>query len=63
MSSLVVETSTHGTLIETLILEKLPKKIKLLVAKNVKETWELTKILEIVNEELGPREACTLKTA
>ena len=63
MSSLVVETSTHGTLIETLILEKLLKKIKLLVAKNVKETWELTKILEIVNQELGPREACTLKTA
>ena len=39
-----IETSTHGTLIATLILEKLPQEIKLIVARNVKETCDLTKI-------------------
>ena len=63
LSSLGIETSIHGMLIATLILEKLPQEIKLIVARNVKETWDLTKILEIVNQELGAREACTLKTA
>ena len=38
LSSLGIETSTHGTLITTLILEKLPQEIKLIVARNVKET-------------------------
>ena len=37
-SSLGIETSTHGTLMATLILEKLPQEIKLIVAVNVKET-------------------------
>ena len=63
LSSLGIETSTHGTLIPTLILEKLPQEIKLIVARNVKETWDLTKILDIVNQELGAREACAVKTA
>ena len=58
LSSLGTEASTHGTLIATLISEKLPQEIKLTVAGNVKETWDLTKILDIVNQELGAREAC-----
>ena len=41
LASLGIETSTQDTLIATLILEKLPQKIKLTVLKNVKETWEL----------------------
>ena len=36
--SLGIETSTHGTLIATLTLEKLPQEIKLIVSRNVKET-------------------------
>ena len=36
LSSLEVETSTHATLIATLILEKLPQEIKVIVARNVK---------------------------
>ena len=63
LSSLGIETGTHGTLIATLILEKLPQEIKLIVARNVKETWDLMKILDIVNQELGAREACAVKTA
>ena len=60
LSSLGIETSTHDTSIATLILEKLLYEIKLIVARNVKETWGLTKILEIVNQELEAREAFPL---
>ena len=38
LSSLGIETSAHGTLIATLILEKLLQEIKLIVARNVQET-------------------------
>ena len=48
-------------MIATLILEKLPQEIKLIVARNVKETWDLTKILNIVNQELEALEACPVK--
>ena len=58
LSPLEIEASTHGTLIATLISEKLPQEIKLTVVGNVKKTWDLTKILDIVNQELGAREAC-----
>ena len=39
-------------------MEKLPYEVKIIVARYVKETWGLTKILEI-----WAREACILKTA
>ena len=63
LSSFGIEKNTHSMLIATLILEKLPQEIKLTVARNVKETWDLTKILDIVSQELGAREAFTVKTA
>ena len=31
---------------------KLPLEIKLLIAKHIKDIWNLTKILELLNEEL-----------
>ena len=61
LSPLGIETSTRGTLIATLVLEKLPQEIKLIIARKVKETWDLTKILDIVNQELEDREACAVK--
>ena len=52
----------NDTLITTLILKKFPQEIKLMVARNIKETWDLMKILDIVNQKLGAREACAVKT-
>ena len=49
LSSLGIKKSTSGTLIPTLILKNFPQEIKLIVTRNVKETWDLTKISEIVN--------------
>ena len=54
--------STHGALITTLILEKLSQEIKLIAARNVAETWDLSKtwvLPELINQELGAREVCT----
>ena len=63
LSSLGIKIRAHGTMISTLNLGKLPREIKLIVAINIKETLDLTKILDIVNQELGTREACAVKTA
>ena len=49
LSSLGIKKSTSGTLITTLILKNFPQEIKLIVTRNVKESWDLTKISEIVN--------------
>ena len=49
LSSLGIKKSTSGTIITTLILKTFPQEIKLIVTRNVKETWDLTKISEIVN--------------
>ena len=49
LSSLGIKKSTSGTLITTPILKNFPQEIKLIVTRNVKETWDLTKISEIVN--------------
>ena len=38
LSLLGIETSTRGTLVTALILGKPPQEIKLLVARNIKET-------------------------
>ena len=44
-----IKKSTSGTLITTLILKNFPQEIKLIVTRNIKGTWDLTKIFEIVN--------------
>ena len=45
-------------------MEEFPQeKKKLIVARNVEETWDLKRILEKVNQELGAHEACRSKTA
>ena len=56
--TLEINIDGHSALISTLLLQKLPNDIILIVNRNIKETWDLTKILELVNQELGAREAC-----
>ena len=49
LSSLGIKKSTSGTLIAILISKNFPQEIKLIVTRNAKEDWDLTKISEIVN--------------
>ena len=58
LKTLRINMDRHSALISTLLLQKLPSDIKLIVNRNIKETWDLTKILELLNQELGAREAC-----
>ena len=49
MTTLGINMDEHSTLISTLILQKLPNVIKLIVNKQVKDAWDLNKIIELVN--------------
>ena len=50
----------YKVLISTIILEKLPSEVKLVIARNIKEnTCGLAKVLELINLELRARETCT----
>ena len=50
----------YEVLISTIILEKLPSEVKLVITRNIKEnTCGLAKVLELINLELRARETCT----
>ena len=50
--TLGVAVESFGTLVLTDIIDKLSPVIKLLTARHIKDTWNLTKILELLNEKL-----------
>ena len=50
--TLGVAVESFGTLVSTVVIDKLPPDIKLLITRHIKDTWNLTKILELLNEEL-----------
>ena len=46
-------------MLSSIILEKLPPEIKLLITRNMnQDIWDLTQMLEIFNQELKARETC-----
>ena len=48
-------------MISALILEKLPPEVKLVITRNIKEnTWDLAKVLELINLELRVCKTCTV---
>ena len=54
--TLGVAVESFGKLVSKVVIDKLPPDIKLLIARQIKDTWNLTKILELLNEELKARE-------
>ena len=57
LSTLGVASEHYGPMLSSIILEKLPPEIKLLITRNMKEDiWDLTQMLEIFNQELKARE-------
>ena len=51
----------YGALISTLILEKSSPEVKLVITRNINEnTWDLAKVLELINLELRARETCAV---
>ena len=51
-----VAVESFGTLVLSVGIDKLPLDIKFLIARHIKDTWSLTKILELLNEKLKARE-------
>ena len=59
--SLGIEMENYGALISTLILEKSSPEVKLVITRNINEnTWDLAKVLELINLELRARETCAV---
>ena len=56
-----VAAESFGTLVLTVAIDRLPPDIKLLIARHIKDTWNLTKILELLNEELKTRETVNVE--
>ena len=54
--TLGVRAESFGTLVLTVAIDKLTPEVKVLIARHIKDTWNFTKILELLNEELKTRE-------
>ena len=61
LQALGVESTSYGSLLTPVILEKLPNEMKLIVSRKLdKEVWELRDLLEVIQNELTARERCSL---
>ena len=61
MDGLGINSQEYGALLAPVIIERLPHQLKLIIGQNVKDkTWDLTKILSAINEELIARENCSI---
>ena len=59
--SLGVDSKNYGALLSPIIMERLPNELRLIISRNLKgEGWDLTRLLEILREELKARETCIL---
>lgn len=59
LNSLGIEGKDYGSLLNPIIMERLPHEIKLTVSRNLKqEVWDINKLLELINDELKARENC-----
>ena len=64
LKNLGVESESYGSLLSTVVMDKLPEEIKLIVSRNIKQdTWTLTNVLNVINAELRARESCTIPDA
>ena len=60
LSTLGIKIENYGSLISSVILEKLPLEVKLVITRNIKEnTWDLAKVLELIKLELRAPKTCT----
>ena len=59
--SLGVDSKNYGALLSPIIMERLLNELRLIISRNLKgEGWDLTRLLEILREEIKARETCIL---
>ena len=60
LKSLEVESGTYGNLLTPILINKLPKELRLEAAKQLKENWDLDELIKIFKRELEARERASL---
>ena len=61
LQALGVDSTSYGSLLTPVILEKLPNEVKLIISRRLnKEVWELSDFLQVIKDELMARERCSL---
>ena len=62
--TLGIDIKNYGSMLTTVILEKLPAEIKLILTRNFDEgLWDLKQILDLLDRELKARENCLASTS
>ena len=60
LQALGVESTSYGSLLTPVILEKLPNEVKLIISRKLdKEVWELSDLLQVRKDELTAGERCS----
>ena len=60
MKSLEVDSKSYGSLLIPVLLEKLPKELRLEATRKLKGNWELDELIQIFKEELEARERASV---
>ena len=61
LRNLGIDSKSYGSLLSTLIIEKLPQNIKLIISRKIEtDIWDLTKVLHLISLELRARETCVV---
>ena len=64
LKSLGVEPSSYGSLLSSVLLQKLPPELRLIVSREVSESdWNLDKLLKQLEREIKARERATMSTS
>ncbi|CAB4034050.1 Hypothetical predicted protein [Paramuricea clavata] len=60
LKSLEVDSGSYGSLLTPILIDKLPKELRLEVTKQLKEDWDLDELIKIFKRELEARERASL---
>ena len=60
LKSLEVDSGSYGSLLTPILIDKLPKELRLEATKQLKEDWDLDELIKIFKRELEARERASL---
>ena len=61
LDSMSIGAEMYGTFLTPIVLSKIPEDFRVMVSRKVDEdTWDLSAIIKVFNEELSLREKCSL---
>jgi hypothetical protein len=60
LKSLEVDSGSYGSLLTPILIDKLPKELRLEASKQLKEDWDLDELIKIFKRELEARERASL---